>query len=411
MIEQNMKKIAGNDYIKKEKENLLIDLIPLNYFLEESTSPIMIFIENKIRDNINTFHTVFNQIFENFQCFYSFKANFLPEVCKIVHSEKIGAEVVGLPELKLALKIGFSPSDILVGGPYMPKELIDASIANHIKQIIVYDMEDLIRINASALTAGVRQEICIRVNSQKYGSRLGLNLNEATIKKMSTIIEECQNIKITSILSHYGSQMNNVGQFKKNVQVIAKNLKELKKIGLSIENINLGGGFPEATVMPQAQLKKIAREIKKTIEELGIQYKRLFFEPGRYFTGDSGLFLAEIVSVHEDRWVVLNIGNHICPKFARCPLRFYNASQINNPHKYKTSFAGIIPTDQDVLAKDYFFTETAKKGDKVLITNVGAYSLTFSNRFPYSLPNIYIVKDSEVRKIFDPCIDKDFSIF
>jgi len=53
-----MKKIAGNNYLKKEKEKILIDSIPLSNFLKESTTPLMIFLENKIRDNINTFKDV-----------------------------------------------------------------------------------------------------------------------------------------------------------------------------------------------------------------------------------------------------------------------------------------------------------------------------------------------------------------
>ena len=106
----------------------------------------------------------------------------------------------------------------------------------------------------------------------------------------------------------------------------------------------------------------------------------------------------------------MDIGNHISPKFARNPLRFYNISRIQEPHKYKTSIAGIVPTDQDILVKDYFFTETIKKGDLVLVANVGAYTLTFSNRFPYQLPRIYMIKDKNHRMIFDPEKDHDFSL-
>ena len=51
------------------------------------------------------------------------------------------------------------------------------------------------------------------------------------------------------------------------------------------------------------------------------------------------------------------------------------------------------------------------EGDKVIVTNVGAYTLTFSNRFPYSLPNIFLVKDNDIKQIFTPSIDHDFSIY
>ncbi|MHA1488859.1 MAG: diaminopimelate decarboxylase family protein [Promethearchaeota archaeon] len=405
-----MKKISGNSYLKKENGIVKIDSIVLDELINKFKTPFLIFIENRIRDNINSFKNIFNSIFENFHCFYSFKANFLPDICKIIESEGIGAEVIGLPEFNLSLKIGFDPDKIIVGGPYLPIELIKKSIINNVREIIVYNLNDLKRIDVIAQKYGKVQNICIRINSQKYKSKLGIIFSEKNLKILENIIKTSKNIKITTILSHYSSQMNNIEQFKNNIKAIAKSLKKIKSIGLNIKNLNLGGGFPEASVMPIAQLKKIASEINAIINEFNINYKNIYFEPGRYFVGDAGLFISEIIKVSEERWIFLNIGNHICPKFARCSLRFYNISQIDRAHKYKTSIAGIVPTDQDVLAKNYFFTENLTEGDKVLVTNVGAYTLTFSNRFPYTLPEIFLVKESNLKKIFDPFKNNDFSL-
>lgn len=405
-----MKKISGNSYLKKENGIVKIDSIVLDELINKFKTPFLIFIENRIRDNINSFKNIFNSIFENFHCFYSFKANFLPDICKIIESEGIGAEVIGLPELNLSLKIGFDPDKIIVGGPYLPIELIEKSIINNVREIIVYNLNDLKRIDVIAQKYGKVQNICIRINSQKYKSKLGIIFSEKNLTILKNIIKTSKNIKITTILSHYSTQMNNIEQFKNNIKAIAKSVKKIKSIGLNIENLNLGGGFPEASVMPIAQLKKIASEINAIINEFNINYKNIYFEPGRYFVGDAGLFISEIIKVSEERWIFLNIGNHICPKFARCSLRFYNISQIDRAHKYKTSFAGIVPTDQDVLAKNYFFTENLTEGDKVMVTNVGAYTLTFSNRFPYTLPEIFLVNGSSLKRIFDPFTNNDFSL-
>ncbi|MFX0000863.1 MAG: diaminopimelate decarboxylase family protein [Candidatus Hodarchaeota archaeon] len=405
-----MKNISGNPFIKKDNGNIIIDSINFNEILKKFKTPLLIFLENRIRDNIKTFINVFSSEFKDFQCFYSFKANFLSEICKIVLSEGIGAEIVGLPELKLALKLGFPPDKIIVGGPYLSKELIELSIQNHLKEIIIYDISLLKKVNEIAQKFNHIQDICIRINSHKFDSKLGIKFDERKLILFKKAINDLNNIKIKSIMSHYSTQMNHINQYRKNVNAIISNLKLLKEHGIFINAINLGGGFPEATVMPQDQLKCIAKEIKIALEKFELDYEKVYFEPGRYFIGDAGLFISKIVKVIENRWIFLNIGTNICPKFARCSLRFYNASQINEPHKYKTSIAGIIPTDQDVLAKDYFFTEDLIKGDKVLITNTGAYCLTFSNRFPFSLPTIILINDKGINLIFDPKIDKDISI-
>ncbi len=405
-----MKNISGNPLLQKESGKIFIDKVCLDEIFNRFETPLLIFLENRIRTNIKTFLNVFRSEFENFQCFYSFKANFLPEICKIVLSEGIGAEIIGLPELKLALKLGFPTNKIIVGGPYLSKELIESSVKNRVKEIIIYDLSDLKKINLIAKKFNHVQDVCIRVNSQKYKSRLGIHFDENKNSHIKELLKKYQNIKIKSILSHYSTQMNDFRQFRANIKALAYNLKVLSKFGIRIDNINLGGGFPEATVMPQDQLRNIARKIKLELKQLEINYKNIYFEPGRYFIGDAGLFISKIVKVSDNRWIFLNIGNHICPKFARCSLRFYNASQIDEPHKYKTSIAGIIPTDQDVLAKNYFFTENLTKGDLVLVTNTGAYCLTFSNRFPYLLPKILLVNDIGYTQIFDPKINGDFSL-
>ncbi|MFW9896128.1 MAG: diaminopimelate decarboxylase family protein [Candidatus Thorarchaeota archaeon] len=405
-----MKKISGNPFIVRKDTKIIIDLIPIDSLIERFETPFMIFLENRLRDNINSFNTIFSEIFENFHSYYSMKANYLLDICKIINSEGMGIEIVSLPEFKLASKAGFSPDKIIIGGPYLPANLIDSSIKNQVKEIIVYSLNDLERIDKVAKKYNLVQNICIRVNSQKYNSNLGVQLNETNINVLKNSIRRFNNIDLTSILSHFSTQMNNSVQFQKNTHNVVNYLKLLESNDIFIKNVNLGGGFPEATVMPPEKLREVAMDIKSTLDKSGVSYESVSFEPGRYFVGDAGMFITKIVKVNDNRWIFLDIGNHICPKFARCSLRFYNASKINEPHKYKTSIAGIVPTDQDVLAKNYFFTKNLEEQDFVLVTNTGAYCLTFSNRFPYPLPKITLVTDEHCKLIFHPDRDRDISL-
>lgn len=402
--------IAGNKYILNKDNLITFDSVSLRTILEESKTPLMVLLENKIRDNIHTFNKIFKSVFSNYQGFYSFKANFLPEVCKIIQSEGVGAEIVGIPELNLALRLGYSSNKIIAGGPYLPDEFIEKCVINDIREIIIYNLNDIKRVNVISEKSGKTQNLCLRINSQKFGSKLGITLDTKTLSKLKELLQDCDSVSLKTILSHRSTQMNNFEQFRINLENIAQAYNQLRNSGINIENINLGGGFPESVVIPEKQLKKIALNLKEHLKLLKINVNQIYFEPGRYFVGDAGIFLTEIIKITDDRWIFLNIGNNICPKFARCSLRFYNASKIDASHKFKTSIAGIIPTDQDILVKDYFFTQALEEGDIVIITNVGAYTLTFSNRFPYLLPPIFLVSGTNAKKIFDPTIDHDFSL-
>jgi diaminopimelate decarboxylase len=284
-----MKKISGNPYLTKKDRNILIDSIPLDEIVQKYKTPLLVFLKNRIKDNIKTFLSIFNEEFENFHCFYSLKANFLPEICKIISNENVGAEAVSLPELKSALKAGFSPTRIIVGGPYLPDDLIDYSIKNKVKEIIIYDLKDIRKINLIAQKYNHIQNICIRVNSQKYGSKLGVKFDKNKAMLLEHSLKNYYSIRLTSILSHSGTQMNSLDQFVKNIKSLILNLKLLLKHNIFIENINFGGGFPEASVMTQNQLKKIAQMMKKELIESNISFKNIICEPGRYIVGDSGL--------------------------------------------------------------------------------------------------------------------------
>ncbi|TFG24440.1 MAG: hypothetical protein EU532_12590, partial [Promethearchaeota archaeon] len=247
-----MKKISGNPYITVEQEKIKLDNFYLDEILKASKTPFMVILESRIRNNIKTFNKVFKSVFNNFQGFYSFKANFLPEVCSIINSENFGAEVISLPELELALHTGFSSNKILAGGPYLSPEFLEKSIKNEVREIVVYNLNDIEKINDVAFQNDKIQNVCLRINSNKYGSRLGINFEDDNISLLKKILQKCENISFTTLLSHFSTQMNDIKQFKKNVNAISNTKSLLEKSGIEIEKINLGEGFPEAAIMPEA---------------------------------------------------------------------------------------------------------------------------------------------------------------
>lgn len=406
-----MKTIAGNPYLKKDQGKFYFDELEYSILEKDFSTPYFVFLENRIKDNINSFNDAFSSHFERYEGFYSFKANYLHEICRIVKEGNFGAEIISLPELELALDLNFSPNKIIVGGIYLTDQLILKCLDNNIKEIIAYSLSDIKRINDLAKNSNKTQKICLRINSGKYNARLGVEINENTIEKLQLILSECKNIELTTILSHFSTQMNSIDLLKKNCISLLTSLKKLqKKLHIDIKNINFGGGFPEAVVFKKERLEDFALSVKKLIQEYNFSHLNVYFEPGRFLVGDAGILISKIINVTDNRWIFLNIGNHIVPKFARCNLRFYNLNNLNESYNTKTSIAGIIPSDQDVLAKDYYFTPTLKIGDRVLISNVGAYCLTFSNRFPYRLPAILLVKSKEYKTIFNPTKHQDFSL-
>ena len=142
----------------------------------------------------------------------------------------------------------------------------------------------------------------------------------------------------------------------------------------------------------------ILREIQTDLKEAKWDHCEIFYEPGRFIIGDAGFCLARVYKYNARfATVFLDVGNNFIPKFMKASLRFYNASRITESTKFPVDFMGNIPSDQDILIKNYNFTPNVQADDIVLIANVGAYALTWSTRFPYPLPSvIFLNKDEKI---------------
>ncbi|MEJ2294812.1 MAG: hypothetical protein P8Y23_08580 [Candidatus Lokiarchaeota archaeon] len=202
-----MKSISGNPYLKKEDKILYLDGIELDKMLEISGTPLMIFREARIRDNIKMFKHLTESVFKEATIFYSFKANYLYDICRIINSENVGAELISLPELKLARNIGFQHNKIIAGGPYLGNDFIEELIINDVEEIVVYSIDDIIRIDKIAKDHNKIQNLCLRISSKKYDTRLGTEMSKHNLNQIKLYQEKSTNIKLTTILSHYSTQM------------------------------------------------------------------------------------------------------------------------------------------------------------------------------------------------------------
>ena len=60
-----MRNISGNPYLKKDNANIYLDSALLNDVIKRFETPLLIFLEKRIRDNIKTFLNVINSEFNN----------------------------------------------------------------------------------------------------------------------------------------------------------------------------------------------------------------------------------------------------------------------------------------------------------------------------------------------------------
>ncbi len=396
------KNIFGNELITIRNDNFFLDEISVKELCSKYKTPFFAFSKNKIEQNINQFNSALADVFRSYKINYSVKANYMNEILGIINKCNINFEIISNYEFKILKNNNFCTENMLIGGPYLQNELIESALNEKNPLFTLYNINDIKRIDNIAKKKGKKANILLRFIAPKKNSHLGINNNEKTIDEIVKCYSKLENIKIIGILSHYGTSINTFDKYELNAKYISEMAIKLEKRGVLEPKIfDFGGGFPIASSFNQKKLIKTFNIIKNVVEENGFNNISYHFEPGRYIVGDSGVCMMKIINIALDRsYFFVNAGNHILPRFAKNPIRFYD---INKPLKnYNTPvhIYGIVLSDEDILVKNYNFSSYFSLGDIILAINCGAYSYTFSNRFPYEKPHSILI-DGEKHNIIN----------
>ena len=166
--------------------------------------PYSIILPNAIKDNINSFKSVFYNHKLNYKIFFAHKCNKSSEVIKECLKNNINVDVSSLNELRHTLENGYTGNNILATGP-KNKEFIKCAIENDciISIDSLCELETIINISnkLNKIT-----EILIRINNAdsnmvRKSSRFGLDNKE--LGKSLELIQINNNINLIGIAMHF----------------------------------------------------------------------------------------------------------------------------------------------------------------------------------------------------------------
>ncbi|MHA1199490.1 MAG: hypothetical protein ACTSQF_09210, partial [Candidatus Heimdallarchaeaceae archaeon] len=180
-----------------------------------------------------------------------------------------------------------------------------------------------------------------------------------------------------------------------------------KKHGISIENINLGGGLASKSTLDGSgfQIAKLGEQISSHISN--IEDKTIIFEPGRYLIEDSFVAITKVLRTKKSwgrKWAFTDIGAN-----SLIPLRYSHYKVIPQIFKGKgqyTNIGGPLCLPVDVItdeAVDFEITEE----DLLIVLNCGAYTISMSEQFGYPRPSVYALNQEREMELIKPADDVD----
>ena len=413
----NKKKLFGNKYVNIIEGKIHLGSIEAQTLAREYRTPSFLFLKEKIADNIHYIQEIFTSVFPNALGFFSVKSNFLKPILEVVQENHFGAEIISLPELNILEQIGFNSERIIAGGPYLPDEFLYRIVKARVPNIVVYDLDQIAVLNHmienfSPHLEGYTPNILLKFQTSKFTSRHGISRSVESYNALQTLFHENRKVIFGGILSHFGTRLKTIIQYRENANNLIDIIQNLRRYAqLEPKIINFGGGFPNADSIKQDDFIPLLQEVKSALDkELDGKYS-MFYEPGRFIVEDAGFCLCEVIKFDpSSKTVFVNVGNNLIPKFMKASLRFYNASRSTDALRFPVDILGNVPSDQDILIKNYNFTEKVERGDIIIIANVGAYALTWSTRFPYSKPSILILDGKKIHVYHDRTSSHDFSL-
>lgn len=358
-------------------------------------SPLYVFDEAGFIDNFKALERAMKSYYSNYRIAYSFKTNYAPYICRIVHDLGGYAEVVSPLEYNLAKKIGFTDENIIFNGPLKSSAGIKALQCGSI--VNADNLEELEMLCEAAKKVNKKLPIGIRVNinaGQDFISRFGLDEKDI---ELAFKIADKSSVRISGLHCHI-SRARGLNAWAERTQKMLKLADKYLPEGP--DYIDLGSGmFGDMDPEFASQFKDVptydqyARVTAKTISEHYQTKKPLFFtEPGttlisRYIDVISRV--ESIKSIDNHMFAVLDSSVHNLGE--TCILKKLPVSVVSGGNKQLSyeaiDLTGYTCLEQDILYAGY--NGLLARGDYVVFGNAGGYSNVLKP--PFIRPNCAMI--------------------
>jgi len=381
----------------KDPFSKIFDDSSLEKFSYSNETPFFLFSKKKIVDKLHKF----KKCFPGSTIHYAMKANSEPEILKLLFDVGSSFEVASKYELDLLKTLNIPPEKIVYGTSVKP--------ASHIKEFYDYGVDrfaadsfselEKISVNAPGARVYVRTIANEAGSVFKFSEKFGVE-KENIIPMLKRAAE--LGLRPYGISFHVGSQASNLKAWGNSLELIRPIVEKLKKEGINIEVINIGGGFPCNSYTSSGQtftLEDIAYYTLKQFKKFPPHLK-LILEPGRGIIADTAVLITSVIAKIERRertWIFLDAGvyNALFEAMAYQGSTRYKINSLrlsNESGEAMFSLAGPTGDSPDIIAREVLLPRDIEIGDKLLIHDVGAYTLTTSSRFNgFPKPPVYFI--------------------
>ena len=375
--------------MKYIKESLTIETIKVQDIAKKFGTPIYCYSYKKLKENIKNFKSNFKS-FSPLICF-AVKSNTNVNLIREIRKLGLGADVVSMGELMMALKAGVDPKKIVFSG--VGKTYVEISYAID-KKILLINAEsksEIIEIDKIARSKGETVNIGIRLNPNTDAKTLKqistgkkenkFGVDEKTFFELVNYSNTSKHINLKCLSVHIGSQILDHEPYKKMLKVVGS---IVKRSNHTFEYIDLGGGMGISYRNKEKKLnyKKYNIAIKEFLKNYN---SKIIFEPGRSIVGNIGSLISKVIYIKKNQkkdFIILDaaMNDLMRPALYGANHKTIPVLKTNSISKRTYEFVGPIceSTDKFTTLKKF---QRLKEKDLIIMCDVGAYGMSLSSNY------------------------------
>ncbi len=390
-------------------ENLYFDSFNLSKIADDFGTPCYVYSRNLIESNFKEYQAAFGER-EHLIC-YAVKANSNLSILKNLKALGAGFDIVSDGELERVKCVENSCANIVYSGVGKTEAEIENAIKSGVGCINLESRDELKMILAIAKQLGIVLPVSVRVNpnvnpnTHPYIStglkenKFGVPIEDA--RELYELVSNSEWLVPIGIACHIGSQITDSNPVIEAVQEVVHLAEELKRIGIPLKDIDVGGGLGiKYDNEGPPSIRQWVSDIKSCVPSSF----RIKIEPGRSIVGSAGVLLTKIIAYKDNGKRNFAISDAAMNDLLRPAL--YNAYHqvlpcIKQKKRRGLSFdlVGPICETGDWLAKRQNFS--VSQGDLLAIKDVGAYGFCMASNYNSRPrpPEVLIERDGTARLI------------
>jgi diaminopimelate decarboxylase len=387
-------------YFPKSGESLVIGDITAIQLAETYRTPIFLY-DRAVFDR--KFDALRKALPDCFSIYYSIKANPASAVVRHFLSRGCGIEIASVGEFRKALEAGCSAGKILFAGPGKSEAELEMVLSQGIGEIHIESLTEAKRIAAICRRMRRRAQVAIRINpaaeaeggAMRMGGRPApFGMDEEILDEVLDAVLALPELDMGGIHLFTGTQILDAAtlqnQYRHGLELARR---VVKRLGRPLRTLDFGGGlgipyFAHEQELDldclQSGLATLFGEVRNDACFEGTQF---LVEPGRFLTGEAGVYLTRISDVKHSRgkkFLIVDGGmnHHLAASgnLGQTIKRNYPIALVNKltaPVGEAVDIVGPLCTPLDTLARGIVLPH-AEIGDLVGIFQSGAYGRSAS---------------------------------